>query len=235
MKKNYFYFPLELPFILMLIILFLLLYPLFILIFAGGIVEAFARLGFSPVVGTLLFLISILGSAINIPLFEMKSKNYAFVERVVYFYGVAYKIPQYEEEKTLVTINLGGAIVPIIISIYEFFRLLTTSNIYPAIASIIGIIVVSIVIHLFAKPVKGVGIAVPFFIPPIITVIVALLLSRQYTPSIAYISGTIGTLIGADLLNLKRINELEAPVVSIGGAGTFDGIFLTGIISTLLT
>jgi len=233
MKKNYFYFPIELPILLLLIVIFFLLYPLFILIFAGGIVEAFARLGFTPFTGTLIFLLSIFGSAINIPLYEMKSVK-PVVERVVYYFGVPYRVPLLEEEKTLVTINFGGAIIPITISIYEFLRLILLGRLDVALLSIVGVVIISIIIHMFAKPVRGVGIAVPFFIPPLITVIVALILSRQFAPVVAYISGTIGTLIGADILNLKRIDELEAPVVSIGGAGTFDGIFLTGILSTLL-
>jgi len=41
-------------------------------------------------------------------------------------------------------------------------------------------------------------------------------------------------LIGADLLNLGQIQGLGAPVASIGGAGTFDGIFITGILAVLL-
>jgi uncharacterized membrane protein len=51
---------------------------------------------------------------------------------------------------------------------------------------------------------------------------------------LAYVSGSLGTLIGADLLNLPSLRSLGAPVASIGGAGTFDGIFLTGIIAVLL-
>jgi uncharacterized membrane protein len=51
---------------------------------------------------------------------------------------------------------------------------------------------------------------------------------------VAYISGTLGVLIGADLLHLRHLAALRSPVVSIGGAGTFDGIFLTGIIAVLL-
>lgn len=62
----------------------------------------------------------------------------------------------------------------------------------------------------------------------------ALIISPGDAPMIAYISGTMGSLIGADLLNLKKIPELGASVASIGGAGTFDGIFLTGIISVLI-
>jgi uncharacterized membrane protein len=60
------------------------------------------------------------------------------------------------------------------------------------------------------------------------------LLSPDLAPALAYTAGTLGTLIGGDLLNLRKIRGLGAPVVSIGGAGTFDGIFLTGIIAVLL-
>jgi len=50
---------------------------------------------------------------------------------------------------------------------------------------------------------------------------------------IAYVSGVLGTLIGADLTNLNRIADLGAPVASMG-AGTFDGVFLIGIVAVLL-
>ena len=58
--------------------------------------------------------------------------------------------------------------------------------------------------------------------------------SRINTAPLAYISGSMGTLIGADLTNLDKVQGLGAPVASIGGAGTFDGIFLTGILAVLL-
>jgi uncharacterized membrane protein len=82
--------------------------------------------------------------------------------------------------------------------------------------------------------VPGIGIAIPSPVPPIIASTVALLLARTNVAAVAYVSGSLGTLIGADLLNLGRIQGLGAPVVSIGGAGTFDGVFLTGIIAVLL-
>ena len=40
--------------------------------------------------------------------------------------------------------------------------------------------------------------------------------------------------VGADILNLKKIGNQGVPVASIGGAGTFDGIFLNGIFAVLL-
>jgi uncharacterized membrane protein len=91
-----------------------------------------------------------------------------------------------------------------------------------------------VVCHILAEPVPGLGIALPVFVPPVSAAIVALLLSRRYAASLAYIGGSLGTLIGADLLNLDKVQGLGAPVASIGGAGTFDGIFLTGILAVLL-
>ncbi len=82
-------------------------------------------------------------------------------------------------------------------------------------------------------PVPGLGIALPVFVPAITTAVVALLLSRRQAAPLAYIGGTLGTLIGADLLNLGQIQGLGAPIASIGGAGTFDGVFLTGIVAVL--
>ena len=63
----------------------------------------------------------------------------------------------------------------------------------------------------------------------------ALILSWRRAPPLAYIAGSLGTLIGADLLNLDKVQGLGAPVASIGGAGTFDGVFLSGILAVLLT
>jgi Protein of unknown function (DUF1614) len=80
----------------------------------------------------------------------------------------------------------------------------------------------------------GVGISARTFAPPLSAAGVALVLSRRFAAPLAYIGGSLGVLIGADLLNLGRLRSLGAPVASIGGAGTFDGIFLTGVIAVLL-
>ena len=93
---------------------------------------------------------------------------------------------------------------------------------------------IATVSHLLAHPVRGLGIAVPVFVPALATAITALVLSRRYAAALAYIGGSIGTLVGADLLNLGRLQGLGAPVASIGGAGTFDGIFPTGVLALLI-
>lgn len=129
---------------------------------------------------------------------------------------------------TVLAINVGGAVIPTLMSTYLVLRYQLW------IKAAIATVVIAIVIHSMATPVHGVGIAVPVFAPVVITAILAFLLSREYAAPLAYIGGSMGTLIGADLLNLDKISGLGAPIASIGGAGTFDGIFLTGILAVLL-
>jgi uncharacterized membrane protein len=99
---------------------------------------------------------------------------------------------------------------------------------------LIGTALVAAVVHSVAQVVPGMGIAVPMIAPPLVAAGVALLLAFRRAPPVAYVAGSMGALIGADLMNLGNVAHLGAPIVSIGGAGTFDGVFLTGIIAGLL-
>ncbi|MGD0994521.1 MAG: DUF1614 domain-containing protein [Candidatus Bathyarchaeia archaeon] len=183
----------------------------------------------------IIFLIlvgTLIGSFINIPLLKLRATIPMIHDDYVSWFGVTYRIPQvgYGEAVTLVAVNVGGALIPTGVSIY----LLSKSSISTIILSLIGVLAVALVTHAVARPVKGVGIATPAFIPPIAAAVAALILSPAQPRTIAYVAGVLGTLIGADLLNLRKIPKLGAPVASIGGAGTFDGVFLTGIIAVLL-
>ena len=129
---------------------------------------------------------------------------------------------------SLVAINVGGALVPLLVSLYLFAKTALRLRMLIAVA------VVAIIVHALADIVPGVGIAVPMLIPPLAAAGVALLLAGRQAPPVAYVAGSLGALVGADLWNLPRVAELQAPVVSIGGAGTFDGVFLTGILAGLL-
>ena len=100
--------------------------------------------------------------------------------------------------------------------------------------NLLAVAIAAAVCYSLAEPVPGLGIAMPVFVPPLATAVVALALSRRYAAPLAYISGSLGTLIGADLLNLGNIQGLGAPVASIGGAGTFDGIFVTSLVAVIL-
>lgn len=209
-------------------LLFLMIIAVFILISMNLIGNAFEKLGFSPEYSVILLFLSLIGSLINIPIKEITAHETIVSGRVIDFYRFRFVIPPVEnEKKTLIAVNLGGAIVPLLVSLF----LITEVKLFNVIP---GIFILTVFVHMIARPVRGIGIAVPALLPPLMAAIVALLISPGEAPMLAYISGTLGSLIGADLLNLNKIPYLGAPVASIGGAGTFDGIFLTGIISVLI-
>ena len=114
---------------------------------------------------------------------------------------------------TVLAVNVGGAVIPTLMSTYLVIRYQLWLK------AAIAIAVIAVIIHSMATPVPGIGIAVPVFAPVVATAILAFILSREYAAPLAYIGGSMGTLIGADLLNLDKIGGLGAPVASIGGAG----------------
>ncbi len=186
---------------------------------------AFEKLGFSPFGAFLILMGTLVGSLVNIPVRELPGEK--FIEQGVSFFGMRYSIPVMRNEKTLLAVNLGGAIIPGTVSIFLWLK----GGVF---IPLLAVAIVSLVVNRVARPVRGLGIATPIFVPPLVTLVVALVLAPHDAPRIAYIAGTLGTLIGADLMNLGKIRNLGAPVASIGGAGTFDGIFITGIMAVLL-
>ena len=209
-------------------ILLVLLAGLIILIQLRILRYAYMRLGVGP--GAALFLLfgSLLGSYFNIPIAVLPGKP-VMAGQIVEFYGMRYVVPTVVSwGGTVLAVNVGGAVIPTLMSIYLLIRYQLWLK------AAIATAVIAVVIHSMATPVPGIGIAVPVFAPVVITAILAFILSREYAAPLAYIGGSMGTLIGADLLNLDKIGDLGAPVASIGGAGTFDGVFLTGILAVLL-
>lgn len=209
-------------------ILLLLFVALVILIQLRILRYAYMRLGVSPGAAMLLLAGSLIGSYFNIPVTVLPAKSVHSGE-IIDFFGMQYVVPVVHQwPGTVLAVNVGGAAIPTLMSIYLIVRYRLW------VKAAIAIVIIAAAIHVMATPVQGVGIAVPVFAPVIITAILAFLLSREYAAPLAYIGGSMGTLIGADLLNLDKVGGLGAPVASIGGAGTFDGIFLTGILAVLL-
>jgi len=198
----------------------------FIVLVLRSVRYAYESLGVSS--GTAIFLLfaTLIGSFFNIPIVDL-SPEPVMSDQVIDFFGMRYAVPV-ATHGTVIAINVGGAVIPTMMSFY----LLITHDLWAK--SSIATAIVALVIHWMADPVPGLGIAVPVFMPVLITAIVAVLLSRREAAPLAYIAGSLGTLIGADLTNLDKVRGLGAPVASIGGAGTFDGIFLTGILAVLL-
>jgi uncharacterized membrane protein len=218
------YLPLAGPFFAILVGLFLLVV---VLIQINVLRYAYTRLGVSSGTALLLLFASLIGSYINIPVYEFQEREVLSWHEVSY-YGVQYLVPVVGRPGTVIALNVGGAVIPTLLSLY----LLAKNDMW--IRGVITTAVVAAIVYMLAEPVQGVGIAVPIFVPPVVTAIAAVLIARQHAAVLAYAGGSLGTLIGADLLNLGVVQGLGAPVASIGGAGTFDGIFLTGIVAVLL-
>jgi uncharacterized membrane protein len=219
------YLPLPLSFYSLLAAIYLALVAL---IQIGILRYAYTRIGIGPGAVLLLLLASLLGSYFNIPVAHLPGRQ-VFAHRYIGYFGMRYAVPVVVDwPGTIIAVNVGGALVPGIVSLY----LLIKSELW--VLSIIATACVAAICNTVAHPVQGLGIALPVFVPALTAGIVAMVLSRHHAAALAYISGSMGTLIGADLLNLGAIRAMGAPVASIGGAGTFDGIFLAGILAVLI-
>jgi uncharacterized membrane protein len=219
------YLPLTLPFFALLVGAFVFLLAM---LQVGALRYAYMRIGLSGGWAMVVLLGSLVGSYFNIPVTELPERHIISGDEVNFF-GMRYVIPVVVDwPGTLVAINVGGALIPGLMSLYLFIRYRLW------VRGLLAIACVAVLCNQLAHPVRGLGIAMPVFVPAIASAIVAVLLSPRRAAALAYIGGSLGTLVGADLVNLGKIQGLGAPVASIGGAGTFDGIFLTGVLAVLL-
>lgn len=251
-----FFSPISIWVLLALILVVVLGLPL---LFFGLIGAALGNLGFGFWMIVLLIIAIIVGSFINIPLGTLKPRDQKPKEEPAKrkpsgqyapsMYDKMYRTDRFEPEpytgdaersSTRIFINLGGAVIPILISLYIILLgasgSISSDPWYQA-KMMTALAITTVCVYLAAKPVRGIGIATPFFVGPAVTLAAALILGGGFglpAAGIAYVAGTLGTLIGADLLHLKDVSDKGATMLSIGGAGTFDGIFLTGIITALI-
>lgn len=194
----------------------------------GLLTIAFGKLGLSTFAAFTLLFASLFGSAINLPLFTIKAES-----PIQPIQGQVWQLLRQQhlifEGRTLIAVNVGGCLIPVAFSLY----LLTHTDVV-LVDTLIGASFVAVISYYTSRAIPGLGIGMPIFIAPLSAAFIAILVDVQHSAPIAYISGTIGVIIGADLLRLKDIRRLGTPLASIGGAGTFDGIFITGIVAVLL-
>ncbi len=211
--------------------IFLFLLPLFL---AEVMLSALARLGLSPELSVIAAFGIFLGGMINIPVQKIQRDRFldhsagAFLGMNRFF-----KKTPVKQDYTIIAVNFGGCIVPCIIAGYQIVRILAHSPY--AMIVVCGAIALNVyVCYRLAQPVPNVGITLPAFIPPLIAALSAIVFIPDFAPPIAFCAGVLGPLIGADLLHIPDMKKIEAPLASIGGAGTFDGIVISGLLATLL-
>jgi uncharacterized membrane protein len=214
------------PFFVLLALLLLLI----TFIQVGALTVAFDKLGLSPHSALILMAASLFGSLINLPLFTLETETSGAHTVPDPFHSLLRQPMREFHGRTLVAMNLGGCLVPVLFSMYLIAR---GSFSLTALFIVTGI--VTLVSHLSSRPMRGIGIGMPVFVAPLAAAITAVLVDVDHSAPLAYVGGTLGVLIGADLMRFRDIRKLGAPLASIGGAGTFDGIFITGIVAVLLT
>lgn len=178
--------------------------------------------------GTLVFL-SLVGSLVNLPLKvrNVPGEPQPFqIGHFVFLRGPAM-------QRQVIAVNVGGAVIPIVLSAW----ILASNQSFwqTAVATVLVILVTNRV----ARRVPGKGIEMPALLPPAVAAFAAVVLSAGSgggeATAIAYVAGTFGTLVGADLLNLRNLRDMGPGMMSIGGAGVFDGVFLSGIVAAFLS
>jgi uncharacterized membrane protein len=156
------------------------------------------------------------------------------------FAGVSFSdIPLFTyHEFWQVGINVGGAVIPLLLSIY-----LAIKNKLRWVWILLGISIVAVITFLvtYPDPEKGIVSQFPFwFLPAIIASLISLVFTwkvKRKAAPLAYILGTLGVLIGADCFHLFQLLENEIHTTRnavIGGASVFDMVFITGILAVFL-
>ncbi|MBZ0072801.1 MAG: DUF1614 domain-containing protein [Thiohalobacteraceae bacterium] len=194
----------------------------------GLLTIAFAKLGLSPESAVTLLLCALFGSLINLPVMRIQAEAPAD-DAPPPWPGLLRGPVQPFTGTTLIAVNVGGCIIPVLFSLHLMYQIeLPPAEVLLAVAAVTGMA------YGFSRPIPRLGVVMPMFIAPLTAALAAVLINVEHGAALAYISGTLGVLIGADLLRLPDIRKLGAPIASLGGAGTFDGIFITGIVAALL-
>jgi uncharacterized membrane protein len=212
-------------------LLLLLLVPLLL---ADAMVSALGHLGIAPAMALLLVVGIFVGSLFNIPLSRGSAgKPLLFEFRDLYGRERKAELLQANAPR-IIAVNVGGCVIPASIVLYELLRL-AVLDIATLGAALLAILINSAVCYRLARPVPGLGILLPALLPGCIAAVAALLLAPAHAPAVAFSAGVLGPLIGADLLHLKDLRQGGANWMSIGGAGTFDGIVISGFLAALLS
>ena len=201
---------------------------LFVYLQIAVVTLTFQKLGISPNSAILLLFACLFGGLINLPLFSIKAEPPRIPIHLI-FYGLLRRPLRRFSGTTVIAVNVGGCLIPVFISVY-----LLANNSLSLGQVVVALAVVVAICYWQSRPLPGIGMGIPMLVAPVTAALVAIIVGGESSAPLAYIAGTLGVLIGADLLHLPDIKTMGAPIASIGGAGTFDGIFLTGIIAVLL-
>jgi uncharacterized membrane protein len=216
------------------LLLFLILLLMLPFIFGQLFASALMKLKLDPTTALLIVIGIFAGSPINIPVRRIPRTESMPADPMAVF-GLPGRWPATMRlrQETIIAINVGGCLIPVALAAYETLQLIEAG--FQSLSGLLLAIVINTMLcYWVAKPIEGIGIAMPGLLPALVAAMSALLLVPDQAPPVAFVAGVLGPLIGADLLHLRDISRLSTGIASIGGAGTFDGIVLSGIVAAYL-
>lgn len=205
---------------------FLLVTPLLLFVFL-----ILVNIGINPLIAFTVTMTSLATSPINIMVAEVTYYSMPFPDFIKLFPIFIQRV-----DKLFIELNVGGSLIPVLISIYLILRYLV-NNYYVALTFIVSLVLASLIIHQYSRIIPNVGVALPNALPVLLTLIftlIATIVFRANPLAFSYSLGALSTLIGADLMNLRKVIKYMRGYVSIGGAGVFDGIYLSSLLSLIL-
>jgi len=226
--------PLSVFAIILLISLVILLIPLLIL---GIIGAAFTRLGLSWIAALSLVLLMLAGGFVNIPLHHVRRDMIRALPLDLAGNEVAVPFGAPPVWDTVISVNLGGGILPVCIAVYMVYQAVLVTERTLLIPVALCAAFVTVISFVSTQEIAGAGIRVPFFIPALAALLAGILLSggAGLTAAVtALAGGVLGTIAGGNLAHLCRVRDLEVPDVSIGGFGTFGAVFLCCVLPALI-
>ena len=217
-------------FLLLMLFLFLLLPWLFL----DLMLIALEKLGIAPLMAPLIVFVMFVGSLINIPVLR-EPVSTQIRHHPLSIWGFERYWPDMHKEvrERIIAVNVGGFLVPMLLVVHEVI-LIAFQHQEVLLPLIIAVLINIFVCNLLAQPVPQIGITLPALLPGVIASISALILAPDLAPPVAFCAGVLGPVIGADLMYLNKIRETQVAMASIGGAGTFDGIVISGLLAVLL-
>jgi uncharacterized membrane protein len=212
------------------LVLLLVLWPFILMDF---MLLGLYKLGIPPLTGLGIIFCIVLGSFINVPLKKIKTVSKVHTNlRPLFGFSPWFPRQVFQKQELVIAVNVGGCIIPSALALYQLARLFSAEMI---LVPVIVIIINVIICYQLSELKAGVGILLPAYVPGVMAALCGLILTPENPPAVAFCAGILGPLIGADLLRLQQIIKLTSGTASIGGAGTFDGIVVSGFIALLLS
>ena len=152
-------------FVILAALLLLFLAPLlFAQLMAGGL----AKLGLDPGTAALLVMGIIVGGFINIPLSRVEHEGGVDVHPLAAF-GLSRAFPRMRRVRrdTVIAVNVGGCIIPVIVAAYELAKLSALGG-QTLTSTLVATGLNCAVCYYIARPIPGLGIAMPGLVSPLV-------------------------------------------------------------------